>query len=195
MAALERITSPTDTNIFSLSALKVFLRVDHSDEDSLLAALWTAARVMCENYTSVFCNDSADNFKLYLDDWPADSMITISAAPFTAVSAVKYYDGDDVLQTLASSDYSTDFVSKIGRIKLDESPTVKDRLNAVEVTMTCGYDEAAVPKPMIQAMMMITANLYERRGDAVPPNKNTLGFEFPAAVKALLDTVKVGGYG
>jgi len=195
VAALERVTSPTDTNILSLAALKLFLRVDHSDEDTLLAALWTAARVMCENYTNVYCNDATDNFKLYLDEWPADSMINIAAAPFSAVSSVKYYDGDNVLQTLAASDYSTDFVSKRGRIKLDETPNLKDRLNAVEVTITCGYDEAAVPKPMIQAMMMITANLYERRGDAVPPNKITLGFEFPAAVKALLDTVKVGGYG
>ena len=195
MAALERITSPTDTNILSLVELKTFLRIDNSDEDSLLAALWIAARVMCENYTNVYCNDAADNFKLHMDEWPADSMITIPSAPFTAVSAVKYYDSDDVLTTLSTTDYSGDFKSKQGRIKLDETPTLKDKLNAVEVTMTCGYDEAAIPKPMLHAMQMIAANLYERRGDGMPPNKIISGFEFPAAVKALLDTVKVGGYG
>ena len=100
MSGLVRNSTPTDTDIVSLSDLKTFMRVDGSDEDTLIAVLFTAARQMVEKYTNVSMSDTVSNYTLTLDEWPDDGVIRLSVGPVTAVASVKYYDSDDVQQTM-----------------------------------------------------------------------------------------------
>ena len=46
-----RAAEPTDTNFISLANLKNYLRIDTSDDDTVLAQLLTSARQACEEYT------------------------------------------------------------------------------------------------------------------------------------------------
>ena len=196
MSGLVRNSTPTDTDIVSLSDLKTFMRVDGSDEDTLIAVLFTAARQMVEKYTNVSMSDTASNYTLTLDEWPDDGVIRLSVGPVTAVASVKYYDSDDVQQTMVvDTDYYASLKRKPGEIVMVNTPNVKNKPDAIEVIFTAGYDEASVPETLVQAIQMITLNLYERRGDGQANNAIITTFPMPFQIQALMDTEKLGGYG
>ena len=73
--------------------------------------------------------------------------IYINRNPVTSVSQIQYYDGDNVLQTLSTSNYIVDTKSKPGRIYVSDLEGTYTRPNAVEVTFVAGYaDIDAVPE-------------------------------------------------
>ena len=84
------------------------------------------------------------------DSWPND--IRILVRHLVAVSSITYYDSADSLTTLASTKYFTDDTQDQPAIRwnnLEVLPTLttKNRPNAVVVTYTAGYtNAAAVPE-------------------------------------------------
>jgi uncharacterized phiE125 gp8 family phage protein len=124
-----------------------------------------------------------------MDSIPSSGIFNLSAYPVTDVASVEYRDSDNVLQTLVEdTDYYLDLDNRPCRIEVYEMPTVKERVSAWKVTFTAGYSEANTPKPMLEAMLMICASLYEKRGDGKPRNKIIEEFSFDGRVLHLLDT-------
>lgn len=105
--------------------------------------------------------------------------ILLRRPPVLSVSAVRYYDGSNVLQDLSASDYYvTD--EQIPELRLAASfsaPTVYDRPDAVRVEYYAGYEPdgaspasreqyiANVPKPLRDAILLTVQLLYDSMSD------------------------------
>ena len=77
---------PTGTDIISLSDMKEFLRVDHTDEDTTITALLDAATQSIQDYTGLHFKTSTYALKL-------DNFYNIEF-PYliSSVTSVTYYD-------------------------------------------------------------------------------------------------------
>jgi uncharacterized phiE125 gp8 family phage protein len=168
---------------------KAQLRITHSDEDTIIDGLITAARHYSENYCQrVFITQTWD---LFLDCFPAE--IEIPFPPLQSVTHIKYIDTDGNEQTLSASNYTVDSSSFIGRIvpAYGESwPSIRYVPNAVNVRFVAGYGDAAsdVPETIKLAMKMLIAHWYENR-ETVKVGTITKAIEF--SYEALLDPYRV----
>jgi hypothetical protein len=79
-------------------------------------------------------------WKLYLDSSEVREYIELNKSPLISVDSVQYYDAENALQTLNANQYERDIVGDPCRIRVPSWPTVYDRMNAVCITFTCGYD-------------------------------------------------------
>lgn len=83
------------------------------------------------------------------------------------MTTVKYYDSDNVEQTLSSGRYTVDITSQPARVVIDADgwPEVFDRANAVTVRFVCGYGATAddVPASLRAAMLLHIGDLFENR--------------------------------
>ena len=161
--ALTETTAPSVEPVI-LVDMKLFLRVDGTEDDLIITSLIIAARRNAE----IFCNRSfiTTTWKISLPNFP--TTIELPRPPAISVPTVKYYDTDNVQQTLDTSYYETDFESEPGRITLAYGyswPSVYDILLPVEVNYTAGFGAAAsdVPDDIITAVKLQVAELYENR--------------------------------
>ena len=96
------VTGPTTEPVTTVET-KAYLRVDTSDSDVLIGDLISAARMEAEAVAAR--SFISRTYELILDGWPADGRIELEYPPVASVTTIKYYDGDNVLQTMSSGDY------------------------------------------------------------------------------------------
>jgi uncharacterized phiE125 gp8 family phage protein len=104
---------------------------------------------------------------MYLTSFPENGIV-LPFSPVTAITSVKYYDTSNSLQTWAATNYHYNLYEEPCVIRyVDSAPsTYTDRSDAVVIRFTAGYaDAAAVPAPLIQAIKLLLADLYENRTD------------------------------
>lgn len=196
------LTSAAAEEPVTTAEAKSWLRVDHSSDDTLVAALVAAARGLCERITGrAFVTQTwrltLDQFPFGWAGWgflgqgtppaefPGRGAIRVPKAPLQSVSSIQYYDLSDTLQTLASTTYDVDAAHDPGRITLAFGqvwPVTRPKPGAVRITFVAGYGAAsAVPQEIKHAVMLTVARWYENRGeDAAAMN------DLPAGAKALL---------
>jgi len=164
-------TAPAAEPVSSTEA-KAHLRVDHTDDDTLIGTLIITARRFCEEYLNQslitqtwynYLNDFYDGAIYYVYRGP---FLMINKGPVQSITSIKYYDADDVEQTLSTDYYHTDLSSQPARIEVSETPETYDKLNAVTIEFVAGYGDAAdVPEHIKHAMLLYIGHLYENRGD------------------------------
>ena len=83
------IVTPAASEPITLTEAKNFLRVDHSDDDTLISALITASRQMCEEYTRrILVTTTVDE---YFDKFPKNrwnnlsNLIYLSRGPVASI--------------------------------------------------------------------------------------------------------------
>jgi len=182
-----KVTTEPSVEPIILQEAKTHLRVDHSDEDSLITILIQAAREIVEQRTGKSLITQSRTIKL--DYFPRCATILLPYGPLISVTTVKYYDESNVEQTMSSSLYQVDAYSNVPRIFVtDYWPATYDKINAVEIIYSAGYgaNGSSVPKPLKQAMYLILGHLYEHReqvGDEM--------FELPFGAEALMSNYVV----
>lgn len=148
---------------------KAHLKVDTSDDDTLITSLISAARIAVENYlTQKLVTQTITE---YFDAFPANGIIELTFWPVVSITHIKYYDSDGALQTWDAANYQTDIYGTFGqgpaRIWTAYSvtyPTTRDMLNAVEVRYVAGYGAAsAVPELIKSAMRLLLSDMYDER--------------------------------
>jgi uncharacterized phiE125 gp8 family phage protein len=170
--SLRLITAPTDFPV-SLTEAKKQCRVDGTDEDGALNIYIAAATAHVESITGRAI--MAQTWELLLDDF-ADAIL-IPKGPVQSVTSVTYYDTDDVLQTLATDQYTLDNVSDPAWVVRPQSvtyPDVADGVNNVIVRFVAGY--STVPAELKAAILVLIASWFDNRSTA----------EIPLAVHSLL---------
>ena len=156
-AALEPVTAAN---------VKLYARVAHSVEDTLITSWIKAAVKLAEDYQHRAYIEQT--WKLAYDRFPG-SCILVPRPPLISVQSIKYYDYDDNETTFSASNYSLDIIAEVGRIYLNygvQWPTVTLRpRNAVIIDFTVGYgDEAAdVPDSVKNAIYIYCTHMYENR--------------------------------
>jgi uncharacterized phiE125 gp8 family phage protein len=188
------IITPATLKALTVQEVKDYLRVDSSDEDTLLGVLIDAATQIGEHYLGRFLlttviEEFYDFFPVYktgVDPFQGDkNIIYLSRGPVQSVASVKYVDGNGDEQTVSASDYATDLVSEPARIMPDQGwQATKDTVNAVIVRYTCGYTQASdVPANIKVALLLIIGEMYEKRVDSV--------HRLPTASEHLLNPYRV----
>jgi len=158
--AMKLITAASEP--ITLSLAKAHLRVDHTDEDTLINAYITAARLNAEARTGRAFGQQT--WELALDAFPA-SEIEIIKPPVQSIVSVKYLDGAGIEQTLAESAYALDAYSEQRNWIIPANgtswPSTLSAANAVKVRFVTG--EGSLPKDVEAWMLLAIGTFYAQR--------------------------------
>ena len=176
-------TGPATTAI-SLAEAKAFLRVDsdYDDDNSYITSLIGVATNVVEQFTRRRL--ITQTYNIYYDEFPP--YMDLQVGNVASVTHVKYYDTNNTLQTLDTSEYDVDIRVKPGRIYQAEDgnfPDTYERANSVEVEFVVGSAASDVEDAIKQAMYIVIGRYYENRQDVVT---GTIASELPLMVDHLL---------
>lgn len=167
--------------VISTEDAKGHLRIDGSEEDSLIDGYVMAAQKMAEHYTSTAIG--SQTLELALDEFPSEA-VQLPGGEVTSVVSVKYLDESNVEQTLDAENYVLDDYSRPCLVRLTLGnvwPNTLAYANAIKIRYVVGD----LPGAVRTALLLIIAQLYSNRGDS--------DAHVPDAAKVFLDTVKVYG--
>ena len=165
MYELTLVTAPASEPVTTAEA-KAHLRVDVSDDDTLIDGLVASAREEFEeiNGRSLF----STTWRARLHGWPSDGRIALPRPPLQSVSSVQYTDEDGNTSTFASSNYYVVTDATPGYLALNAdadwpSATLRSH-GAIEVQFVAGWDDVAdIPQRYKQAILMLLGHWYENR--------------------------------
>ena len=189
MAGLSVVTAETAHAITSTEA-KNWLRVDGSDDDTVIGNLIIASHNWAKRYTvrtlttqklkmsidSIYDADIPIKEGSYvgIDQDITRRSIILPQSPVASISNVKYYNDEDTESTFASSSYYLDSASGPAKFVLrngESYPTGLRVANALEITYVAGYGGVNdVPQDIKHACLIYTAWLFEHRGDGTDRN-------------------------
>lgn len=182
---LKLVTAPS-TYPITTAAAKLHLRVDASDEDTLIDALITAATEMAEQHTGRAIMQQT--WQLTLDEFP--EYFELTRVPVQSITSITYVDTAGATQTLSNTQYAL-AQDDFGFARIDPTydavwPDTRLQPGAVTVIFVCGYASASVvPESIKQWIKLMVAAMYENR-EAEGKQLASLGF-----VDALLNRYKV----
>lgn len=171
----------------TVAEAKAYLRVEHGDDDDLIATLITAARAQVEAATRRAL--VTQHWRLVRDAWPADGRIAATPVPLRTVTAARVYDAGGAAQEVDPQSFVVDMAAAPGVIGFAPwaVPLPGCTPAGIEIDIACGYGEeaAAVPEPLRQAVRLLLAWRYENRtlGGAAEAG--------PASLAALLSPYRV----
>lgn len=100
------ITSGPAEEPLSTTEAKLHLRVEVSDDDTLIASIINAARVAIENYTGLKL--VTQTIVEYFDTFPQSGPLNLSFYPVQSLTSITYTDTDGATQTWSSALYDFD---------------------------------------------------------------------------------------
>lgn len=163
MVAPELVTAPAA--LFTLAEAKAHLRVEHDEEDALIATYLAAAVAHFDGYSGILGRCLLNQvWKVTLPVFPARAF----SLPLPGVQTVTiaYLDANNVEQTLGQNDF---FIGCDGVVHfLPETgwPASYARPDAVRITFTAGYGATPdkVPAPIRAAVLFKLGDLFNQRG-------------------------------
>lgn len=174
----------------TLDEAKLFLRVEHADDDALISALIAAARMRIEAAARRAL--ITQSWRLVRDAWPADGRFSVLPAPLRAILAVRVFDTSGIAQSIDLGAFAADTASAPAAIAfMPWSLTRPGRAVAgIEVDIEAGYGAtpADVPEPLRQAIRLLTAHWYENRNLSTT---NAEGTALPQSISALIAPYRV----
>lgn len=165
-----RIITQPSVEPVSVAEIKQHLRIDHDDDDTMLAAMITAAREEVEHRLERAC--ARQTVQLLLDEFLPD--IPLPMPPLVSVLSVTYAAADGSTGTVESTDYTTDVgqePSWLLQASDADWPQTAAVANAVQVTYECGHTPDDIPKSIKHWIMLRVGTLYAYReadSDKVP---------------------------
>lgn len=179
-----KLVTDSTTKVVSVSDIKEHLRIDTSDEDSLLGVYIDAATEMAEHYCGRhFINHT---YELYFNNVTSVASLIYPDCTLDSTTPVNWIDENGATQT--STDAFVDVYSNPSIVKLNSdfaSITLKkDLANRFWYKYTTGLGAAAtnVPEAIKQAIKLIVADMYYFREDRKR--------RFPMASEILLQPYK-----
>ena len=167
----KQTTFPTATNVVSLAQAKAHLRVEHSDDESLIQTLIGVAQNVVEGYTGRFLQRVEGSF--YFDDF--HEFMNLHAGPNLALdidrsgnTGVTYLNTAGRQTVVDATKYVLEGKGYPARLRMLDTPSdvESDSLNAVRIDVTVGHDSAEpIPDALVAAMLLIIGHLYENRQD------------------------------
>lgn len=172
----------------STADMKAHLRVESSvsADDSYIDTLVKAARQYLEEVIGISL--LTQTWRYSFDQWYAWEFSLPRAAPLQSVSSIKYYDVDNVQQTLDAATYQVDTDAFPGHLRPNWGqvwPSVYYRMAAIQITFVAGYaDATAVPATLANAIKFLVGHWYENRASVEVGNVRTV--EVPSTFGALI---------
>lgn len=196
MFAKTKIVTPAAATPVTLTEAKAHLRIDTSDttEDTLITTLLTVASDIAEKRMARAL--ISQTWAQYLDEFPCEDSIEIKLPPLQSITHIKYYDADNTLQTLASSNYDLDIISEPGIVRLSATgswPSTYDKNNAVIITFVAGYGAAStsVPEIIRAAIKLLISHFFENREGVLVSTALVQEIPIPKAIDDLFGQYSV----
>lgn len=169
------------TSVVSVSTAKSHLRVDHTDDDTLIGILVDAAGERAETHTKKqLCTATRivrmRGFCDPLYRKPGTREIYLPFPPLSSITSITYLDANGDSQTWDAANYQADTKSIPGKIMpaegVDYPTTASETYNTVTITYVCGMASTTdastlVPATIRRAMMLDVGTMYEYREDIV----------------------------
>jgi uncharacterized phiE125 gp8 family phage protein len=198
--------------VVSLDDMKKHLRVDHSFDDDLIEAMTAAATQHIDGRDGwlgrALVAQTWDYALAGFCWWPTNggydrryhNIIQIPLPPLIEVESIKYYDGDDVQQTIDVATYDVVGAGDRGFVALKNNqswPSTYCRPEPVTIRFRAGYVDTAdsppsgeVPAPIVAAIKLMTGTLYENR-ESVIVGSSISAVTMPWAAEQLLGPLRV----
>ena len=151
-----------------LADVKIHLRVDISDDDTLINSYITTAREYVEKVTrrALITRTMIG----YIDCFPGVNFILLPDAPLQSITSLVYTDGAGDDTTFDSGNYSADTICEPGRLVLGYNkswPSVTSfaTVNPIAITYVAGYGDASTDVAEIykQVILLLVGSWYENR--------------------------------
>ncbi len=161
-----KIIATSGSEIVSTSSAKAYLRVDFSDDDTLIERMITQARIWCENYIS---RDIVAKTRVYY----LPSTNGTFDLPFAPVDSITHVKIDSVVATYNVLGLNNETIE----LNAGESEKVEVRY------ITLGMSDDLLKNAILQ----LVASYYENRGDFMVGSTVN---EVPTNVKSILASLK-----
>ena len=181
------LTLPPAVLPVALADMKLYLRVDHEQEDALITALMRAATAAVEAMAGVRL--MTQGWSVFADDWPGRSTLCLPLAPVISIGEVRVHADGDTHALIDPAHYYLDAASRPARLVLRPDriwPRPGRLANGIEVQLLAGFGATPeeVPGELVQAVRSLTAHWYEHREAASGPAMAAI----PMGVSALVST-------
>lgn len=187
-STIKRSTAVDYEDILPIETVKLHLRMDHDDDDDIIAVYRDAAMRTAEHETGRYVG--ADDYTFHIDCLPGDDIfINLPMLPVEEVAEVSYHDGTD-WQTIAASNYISDIYSEPCRIKFltDDFTTGENQAMPFRIKISGGYTDETIPKEMISGALLMIGHLYENRQDVVI---GTISTQIPKGSEFLFQQLRI----
>lgn len=174
--ALTLIKAPESEPI-SLDMAKLYLKVDHASEDSLIEGMVRAARQAVEAFTAKtlmysqwrmvinpgYAVTVSDQAYLSRDKSRGDGGVSLPKSPFVDLLGDPHIE--DAFGRRPLKEYRLDKSGREAKIHFPSNAVLTQTQNTqIEINFAAGYsDPKDIPEVLKQAILMITAQLYENR--------------------------------
>ncbi|NVN87012.1 MAG: phage head-tail connector protein [Rhodopseudomonas sp.] len=173
---------------WTIAELKSYLRVEHDDDDAVIAALLAAARNQIEALTRRAL--LLQSWRLVRDAWPADGRIRCRIGPLRTLSAARVFDAAGNPHAIAVDGFVVDAADNAIAAPCWSLPQPGRSVAGIELDLELGYGAlpTEVPALLRHAVRALVAHGYENRGLAAIGSSVAM---LPGSVAAMIASYRV----
>lgn len=156
------LLNPPASEPLSVADAKSYLRVEHDDDDAIIAALIASARHHVEALTRTGL--LTQTWRLTLDGWPESGRIKPKLGPLRSLVAARVYNESG---TAISLDLDRFVIDETAGVIAAPGWSLPGRaVGGIELDLEIGYGAtpADVPQVLLQSIRMLVAHWYDNRG-------------------------------
>lgn len=171
------LITPPNSEPLDIGEVKKHLRIeeDTTADDDYLQSLLIATRQRLEAIQPVKL--ITQTWKIFYDRFPSWA-IDLPFWPLQSVTHVKYYDANNIQQTIDPANYQVSIYGiapQIAPVYGQIWPLVYLRLNAVEIQVVVGFGEPKdVPEELKHRLKFAVGRRYENRVTIAPPEEQRM---------------------
>ncbi|GLU28767.1 MULTISPECIES: head-tail connector protein [Brucella/Ochrobactrum group] len=176
------LVTPPALEPVTIADARAFLRISTDSEDDVLRRIIKTARELVEAETGLALVDQT--WRLRVDRWPRSGRLAIFKYPVKAVTAVVAYRPDGSAISMEPEEFMLQHGRRPQRVYMAQYPDAQT-FCGLEVDFIAGFGETGVevPDALKQAILTLTAHLYENRAGL-----DTAKAELPVMVGQMVDS-------